>query len=231
MSREIITILDFGSQYGQLIARRVREQNVYSQILPANTPAAELSKLGVKGLILSGGPASVYDKNALRCDEKIFELDVPILGICYGMQLGCQILGAKIAPATRREYGRTTLAILEKSDLFANVSDSITAWASHGDQIDKLNNSFVKLATTDTCPYAAVRHKKTKFFGVQFHPEVSHTPQGSIILKNFLYDICGCKGDWKMSDFVSETVKTVRRQAGDAKVICGLSGGVDSSVV
>ncbi|MGD2095502.1 MAG: glutamine-hydrolyzing GMP synthase, partial [Phycisphaerales bacterium] len=231
MSREIIAILDFGSQYGQLIARRVREQNVYSQIFPANTPAEELSKLGVKGLILSGGPASVYDENALRCDEKIFELDVPILGICYGMQLGCQILGAKIAPAARREYGRTTLAILDKNDLFANISDSITAWASHGDQIDELNRDFVKLATTGTCPYAAVRHKKTKFFGVQFHPEVSHTPKGSQILKNFLYNICGCSGDWKMSDFVSETVETVRQQAGDAKVICGLSGGVDSSVV
>jgi GMP synthase (glutamine-hydrolysing) len=231
MGREIIAILDFGSQYGQLIARRVREQNVYSQILPANTPAEKLSKSGVKGLILSGGPASVYDENALRCDEKIFELDIPTLGICYGMQLGCQILGAKIAPAVRREYGRTTLTILEKSDLFSNISDSITAWASHGDQIDKLNNNFVKLATTDTCPYAAVRHKKTKFFGVQFHPEVSHTPKGSQILKNFLYNICGCSGDWKMSDFVSETVEKVRQQAGDAKVICGLSGGVDSSVV
>ncbi len=231
MSREIIAILDFGSQYGQLIARRIREQNVYSQIFPAHTTAEELSRLGIKGLILSGGPASVYDKNAPKCDKEIFELDVPILGICYGMQLGCQVLGAKIAAAQRHEYGRTTLAILEKYDLFANMSDSITAWASHGDQIDKLSSDFVKLATTDTCPYAAVRHKKKKFFGVQFHPEVSHTPQGSMILKNFLYDICGCSGDWKMSDFVSETVEIVRQQAGNAKVICGLSGGVDSSVV
>ncbi len=235
MSREIIAILDFGSQYGQLIARRVREQNVYSQICRADITAEALSQLGVKGLILSGGPASVYDKNAPKCDEKIFDLDVPILGICYGMQLGCQILGAKIIAAQRREYGRTTLSILEKSDLFANLSDSITAWASHGDQLApasiKRGGDFVKLATTDTCPFAAVRHKKRKFFGVQFHPEVSHTPKGTLILKNFLYDICGCSGDWKMSDFVSETVEAVRRQAGDAKVICGLSGGVDSSVV
>jgi len=231
MSREIIAILDFGSQYGQLIARRVREQNVYSQICPADITAEALSRLGIKGLILSGGPASVYDKDAPKCDEKIFDLDVPILGICYGMQLGCQILGAKIAAAQRREYGRTTLSILEKSDLFANIPDSITAWASHGDQIGELSDDFVKLATTDTCPFAAVRHKKRKFFGVQFHPEVSHTPKGTLILKNFLYDICGCSGDWKMSDFVSETVETVRIQAGDAKVICGLSGGVDSSVV
>ncbi len=231
MSREIIAILDFGSQYGQLIARRIREQNVYSQICPADITAEALSRLGVKGLILSGGPASVYDKNAPKCDEKIFDLDVPILGICYGMQLGCQILGAKIIAAKKREYGRTTLSILEKSDLFANLSDSITAWASHGDQLGELSEDFVKLAITDTCPFAAVRHKKRKFFGVQFHPEVSHTPKGTLILKNFLYDICGCSGDWKMSDFVSETVEAVRSQAGDAKVICGLSGGVDSSVV
>jgi GMP synthase (glutamine-hydrolysing) len=231
MSREIIAILDFGSQYGQLIARRVREQNVYSQICSADITAEELSQLGVRGIILSGGPASVYDEKAPKCNEKIFELGVPILGICYGMQLGCQVLGAKIIPAQRREYGRTTLSILEKSDLFANIPDSITAWASHGDQIGELNDDFVKLATTDTCPFAAVRHNKRKFFGVQFHPEVSHTPKGSLILKNFLYDICRCSGDWKMSDFVSETLETVRSQASDAKVICGLSGGVDSSVV
>jgi GMP synthase (glutamine-hydrolysing) len=231
MSREIIAILDFGSQYGQLIARRVREQNVYSQICPAYITAEALSRWGVKGVILSGGPASVYDKDAPKCDEKIFESDVPILGICYGMQLGCQILGAKVIAAQRREYGRTTLSILEKSDLFANMPDSITAWASHGDQIGELSDDFVKLATTDTCPFAALRHKKRKFFGVQFHPEVSHTPKGTLILKNFLYDICGCRGDWKMSDFVSETVEAVRSQAGEAKVIAGLSGGVDSSVV
>ncbi len=239
MSAEIITILDFGSQYSQLIARRVREQNVYSRICRADITAEALSQLGVRGLILSGGPASVRDSDAPRCDEKIFELGVPILGICYGMQLGCQILGAKIVAAQRREYGRINLSILEeprkagiqKGDLFANMPDSTTAWASHGDQIADLGNGFVILATTDTCPFAAVRHKEKKFFGVQFHPEVSHTPKGSLILKNFLYDICGCSGDWKMSDFVSETTEAVRRQVGNAKVICGLSGGVDSSVV
>ena len=231
MSREIIAILDFGSQYGQLIARRVRELNVYSQIYRADITAEELSQLSVKGLILSGGPASVYDENAPKCDEKIFELGVPILGICYGMQLGCQILGAKIIPAQTREYGRTNLTILENSDLFANLPESITAWASHGDHVGELSSDFVKLATTDACPYAAVRHSKKKFYGVQFHPEVSHTPKGLQILKNFLYDICGCSGDWRMSDFVSETLEAVRSQVGDAKVICGLSGGVDSSVV
>ncbi len=231
MSREIIAILDFGSQYGQLIARRVREQNVYSQIFRAETTAQELSQLPLKGIILSGGPASVYTEGAPRCDEKIFELDVPILGICYGMQLGCQILGAKISAAQRREYGRTTLSILDDTDLLANLPVSITAWASHGDQIDQLGDDFIKLATTDTCPFAAVRHKKSKFYGVQFHPEVSHTPKGTQILQNFLYDICGSRGDWKMSDFAGETIEAVRRQVGDATVICGLSGGVDSSVV
>ena len=231
MLREMIAILDFGSQYGQLIARRVREHNVYSAICRADITAEELSRLPVKGLILSGGPASVRDENAPRCDERIFELGVPILGICYGMQLGCKILGAEIVAAEKHEYGRTDLSIVDKSDLFANMPDSTTVWASHGDQVGKLGDDFVRLATTETCPFAAVRHKKKKFFGVQFHPEVAHTPKGSLILRNFLYDICGCRGDWKMSDFVGETVEAVREQVGDAAVICGLSGGVDSSVV
>ena len=230
MSREMIAILDFGSQYGQLIARRVREHSVYSRICRANTPAKELSQMGLKGIIMSGGPASVYEKNAPRCDEKIFELGVPILGICYGMQLGCQILGAEVIPARKREYGRTNLDITDHGDLFANLPDSIIAWASHGDQVGQLGKDFDKLASTDTCPFAAVRNKKKKFYGVQFHPEVSHTPKGELILQNFLYGICGCSGDWKMSDFVSQTVEAVRNQVGDASVICGLSGGVDSSV-
>jgi len=231
MPREIIAILDFGSQYCQLIARRVREHNVFSRIFPADTKAQELSKLPIKGVILSGGPASVYDENALTCDERIFDLGVPMLGICYGMQLACEMLGAQIRPAERREYGRANLTILDKSDLFANMPDATVVWASHGDQIDRMGDDFVKLASTPSCPFAAVRHKSKRFFGVQFHPEVAHTPKGLLILKNFLYDICGCSGDWKMSDFVRETVKAVRRQVGDAKVICGLSGGVDSSVV
>jgi len=231
MTREIIAILDFGSQYGQLIARRVREQNVYSRICPADISAEELSKMPLKGIILSGGPASVYQDGAPRCDEAIFDLGIPILGICYGMQLACQILGAEVSPAQSREYGRATLAIRDKNDLFANLPDDMLVWASHGDQVASLGQGFTTLAQTKTCPHAAVRHAQRKFFGVQFHPEVSHTPKGEIILKNFLYDICGCSGDWKMSDFVAETVKTVRRQVGDATVICGLSGGVDSSVV
>jgi GMP synthase (glutamine-hydrolysing) len=147
------------------------------------------------------------------------------------MQLGCKILGAEVVAAQRREYGRTNLSILDKSDLFANMPDSTTVWASHGDQVGQLGDDFVRLAATETCPFATVRHKKRKFFGVQFHPEVSHTPKGTLVLKNFLYDICGCSGDWKMSDFVSEAVEAIRKRVGDATVICGLSGGVDSSVV
>ncbi len=231
MIREMIAILDFGSQYIQLIARRVREHNVYSRIFPARIAVEELAKLPLKGIILSGGPASVYEAGAPRCDERIFELGVPILGICYGMQLGCQMLKAEVIPAKSREYGRATLAILDKTDLFANLTDETLVWASHGDQVTNPGPGFVKLAQTKTCPWAAVRHADKKFFGVQFHPEVSHTPKGPEILKNFLYDVCHCTGDWKMSDFVAATVQSVRRQVGDATVICGLSGGVDSSVV
>ena len=213
MQHQTIAILDFGSQYIQLIARRVREQNVFSQICPANISADKLKQMAVKGIILSGGPASVRDKNAPRCDKKIFELGVPILGICYGMQLGCQILGSEVVAAQAREYGRSNLEIFDKTDLFSGLPDEITVWASHGDQVGQLGADFIKLAQTETCPYAAVRHKKIKFFGVQFHPEVSHTPKGPQILKNFLYDICGCKGDWKMSDFVAESVKKIKQQS------------------
>jgi GMP synthase (glutamine-hydrolysing) len=230
MIREMIAILDFGSQYIQLIARRVREHNVYSRIFPAHISVEELSKLPLKGIILSGGPASVYEANAPSCDERIFDLGVPVLGICYGMQLACRMLGADVIPAQRREYGRATLTITDKTDLFANLPDETLVWASHGDQVTSPGPGFETLALTKTCPYAAVRHRAKKFLGVQFHPEVSHTPKGPIILKNFLYDICGCTGDWKMSDFVAESVQSIRRRVGDATVICGLSGGVDSSV-
>jgi GMP synthase (glutamine-hydrolysing) len=186
--------------------------------------------LGVKGIILSGGPASVYAENAPTCDERIFQLGVPVLGICYGMQIGCKILGARVSPAHAREYGRTNVAINDTSDLFKGLSEHTTVWMSHGDQVNELTNDFIPLATTETCPFAAVRHKGGKFFGVQFHPEVTHTPRGTEILKNFLYDICGCAGDWQMSDFVEQSVQKIRDQVGSSTVICGLSGGVDSAV-
>jgi GMP synthase (glutamine-hydrolysing) len=231
LSHETIAIIDFGSQYVQLIARRVREQNVYSIICSADTSAEKLGQMNLKGVILSGGPASVNDAGSPRCDEKIFDLGVPILGICYGMQLGCQVLGAKVIGAEKREYGRTALRITDGRDLLENLPESIQAWASHGDQIGSLSKDFESLATTDNCPFAAVRHKTKSFYGVQFHPEVSHTPKGTQILRNFLYDICRCAGDWKMSDFVADTVDNVQKQVGGATVVCGLSGGVDSSVV
>jgi GMP synthase (glutamine-hydrolysing) len=230
MSREVIAIIDFGSQYGQLIARRVREHKVYSQIYQPAVRIEKLAQLGIKGIILSGGPASVYAENAPLCDTRIFELGVPVLGICYGMQIGCKILGADVKPARSREYGRTAMEITDHSDLFKTLPDHTTVWMSHGDQVNQLTDDFTSLAATPTCPFAAVRHKAGKFFGVQFHPEVTHTPRGADILKNFLYDICDCAGDWQMSDFVEETVAKVRQQVGDATVICGLSGGVDSAV-
>ncbi len=228
--RETIAIIDFGSQYGQLIARRVREHNVFSQIVGPNITAEKLSKNNLKGIILSGGPASVYSENAPACDEKIFQLGVPILGICYGMQVGCKILGADITPAPGGEYGRTNLRILDNSDLFAGLAESTMVWMSHADQVNKLGEDFIALAKTTNCPFAAVRHKKNNFFGVQFHPEVTHTPRGTDIFKNFLYDTCRCSGSWQMSDFVERTIKAVQNQVKDSKVICGLSGGVDSAV-
>jgi GMP synthase (glutamine-hydrolysing) len=228
--REVIAIIDFGSQYGQLIARRVREHKVYSQIYQPSVKIEKLAQLGIKGIILSGGPASVYAANAPTCDERIFQLGVPVLGICYGMQIGCKILGAKVSPAHSREYGRTNVNITNTTDLFKGLSEHTTVWMSHGDQVNELTSDFIPLAKTETCPFAAVRHKGGKFFGVQFHPEVTHTPRGSEMLKNFLYDICGCSGDWQMSDFVEQTVQQIRQQVGKSSVICGLSGGVDSSV-
>jgi GMP synthase (glutamine-hydrolysing) len=230
MSREVVAIIDFGSQYGQLIARRVREHKVYSQIYQPTVKIEKLAQLGVKGIILSGGPASVYAENAPVCDPRIFELGVPVLGICYGMQIGSKLLGADVKPAHSREYGRTELAINDHSDLFKTLPEHTTVWMSHGDQVNQLTDDFISLAATPTCPFAAVRHKSGKFYGVQFHPEVTHTPRGTDILKNFLYDICDCAGDWQMSDFVEETIAKVRNQVGDATVICGLSGGVDSAV-
>lgn len=230
MSREVVAIIDFGSQYGQLIARRVREHKVYSQIYQPTVKIEKLAQLGIKGIILSGGPASVYAENAPMCDPRIFELGVPVLGICYGMQIGSKLLGAEVKPAHSREYGRTALEITDNSDLFKTLPEHTTVWMSHGDQVNQLTDDFTSLAATPTCPFAAVRHKNGKFFGVQFHPEVTHTPRGTDILKNFLYDICGCAGDWQMSDFVEETVQKVRKQVGDDTVICGLSGGVDSAV-
>jgi GMP synthase (glutamine-hydrolysing) len=229
---ETIVILDFGSQYAQLIARRVRDNGVYSVLARPDVAAAEIAALNPKGLIFTGGPASVYEKGAPRCRQEIFELGVPILAICYGMQIGCQMLGSEVKPAPSREYGRTSLRITQPDELLRNVPAETTVWMSHGDQVHSLSADFVPLAATPSCPIAAVRHKSRPFYAVQFHPEVTHTPHGNEIFVNFLYDICRCQGLWKMGSFIESVVSQVRESVGPAeRVICGLSGGVDSSVV
>ena len=227
---EVIPILDFGSQYAQLIARRVREAGAFSLLVAPDTSIEELRALKPKGIILSGGPSSVTDAGAPRCDPRLFELNLPILGICYGMQLGCQILGSEVAPAKAREYGRARLNITDRKDLLAGIPAQTTVWMSHGDQVKGLDKQFDTLASTETCEFAAVRHRKIPFYGVQFHPEVTHTPHGVDILRNFLYEICGCSGTWRMADFMEAECERIRKQVGSGRVICGLSGGVDSSV-
>ncbi len=227
---EVIPILDFGSQYAQLIARRVREKGVYSELVRPDISLDELKKMKLKGIILSGGPSSVYEVGAPKCDPKIFDLGVPILGICYGMQLGVEILGGKVKPAKAREFGRAKLLVIKKDALVNGLPNDTSVWMSHGDQVHDLPPEFVALATTPTCPYAAAKHTGKAFYGVQFHPEVTHTPRGEQLFHNFLYDICHCTGQWTMGSFVEQTIAKIRKQVGDAKVICGLSGGVDSSV-
>ena len=229
---ETIVILDFGSQYAQLIARRIRENGVYSVLARPDVTADEIRGLNPKGLIFTGGPSSVYEAGAPRCRKEVFELGVPILGICYGMQIASQMLGSDVRPAESREYGRTPLKIIEPDALLRNVPAETTVWMSHGDQVRDLGGDFIPLAATPTCPIAAVRHKTRPVFGVQFHPEVTHTPHGNEIFVNFLYNICGCAGLWKMGSFIDSVVQSVRARVGpDERVICGLSGGVDSSVV
>jgi GMP synthase (glutamine-hydrolysing) len=227
---EVIPILDFGGQYAQLIARRVREAGAFSVLMAPDTSIDDLAALGARGIILSGGPRSVTEPGAPRCDERIFDLGVPVLGICYGMQLGCHILGCEVNAAESREYGRARLSIRDRSDLLANLPADTSVWMSHGDQVLNVDRQFDVLASTPTCPFAAVRHKKLPFFGVQFHPEVTHTPHGVDLLRNFLYEICKCRGTWRIADFMNVEVDRIRQQVGASRVICGLSGGVDSSV-
>jgi len=229
---EVIPILDFGAQYAQLIARRVREQGVYSELVRPDISIEDLKKLNPKGLILSGGPSSVYEPGAPKSGPRIFDLNIPILGICYGMQLGTQLLGGQVKPAKAREFGRAKMTVADPNDaLVRGLPKDTTVWMSHGDQVHDLPPEFVPLATTPTCPYAAARHRSRPFYGVQFHPEVTHTPRGEQIFHNFVYEICKCKGDWTMGNFVDRSIRLVREQVGNGKVICGLSGGVDSSVV
>jgi GMP synthase (glutamine-hydrolysing) len=231
---EVVPVLDFGSQTAQLIARRCREQGVFSILVHPDTSAAELARLKPKGIILSGGPASVYDKGAPTCDPAIFELGIPVLGICYGMQLMCHLLGAKVEPGKAREFGRAQVSVSERAGIFRGLQPTLTAWMSHGDQVSELGRAhFEVTASTPTCPFAAVKSTAPgrTIYGVQFHPEVTHTPHGKDILRNFLYDICGCEGSWRMTDFLNSATDRIRAQVGTGHVICGLSGGVDSSVL
>ncbi len=229
-ARESVLVLDFGAQYAQLIARRVREQRVYCEIVRHNISAERIQELAPKGIILSGGPASVYEHNAPRCDPQIFRLGIPVLGICYGMHLACQVLGGKVSSAPAREFGRAQVRVKSKADLFHDLPEENEVWMSHGDQVSAVSGDFVPLAETSTCPIAAVKHRTLPVFGLQFHPEVTHTPRGSAILGNFLRRVCGCEGTWKLGDFAEETIAAVRQRVGPDRVICGLSGGVDSSV-
>jgi GMP synthase (glutamine-hydrolysing) len=230
IEREQVLIFDFGSQYAQLIARRVRELNVFCQIVRHDISPQRVRELQPRGIIFSGGPKSVYEPGAPHCDPAIFDLGIPVLGLCYGLQLACHLLGGKVQPAPSREFGRASCRVDTSEPLFAGVPEETTVWMSHGDQVQTTGGDFVSLASTETCHAAAVRHKSRPLYGLQFHPEVSHTPYGSRILRNFLFDVCGCHGTWQMKSFIDQTVEDLRQRVDGQRIICGLSGGVDSSV-
>jgi len=225
-----ILILDFGSQYTQNIARKVRESQVYCEIHPCTLSFDKIKAFNAKGIILSGGPASVLEEGALLCDRELFGLEIPILGICYGMQLITHILGGKVDPSPHREFGRAELMLKEFSHLFEQVNNSSTVWMSHGDRISKLPNGFKGIAFTNNSPLAAIENPVAHIYGLQFHPEVVHTTEGEKILNNFLFKICQCDRNWKMDSLVEHMIQDIRNKVGDSKVVCGLSGGVDSSV-
>ncbi len=229
--REAIIVLDFGSQYNMLIARRVRESQVYCELLPHDTPWEKIAPLNPRGFILSGGPASVYASNAPMAPSYVYESGLPVLGICYGMQVIAKQLGGQVKPGEKREYGHAVMHISAvDSPLFTGLEESTTVWMSHGDKIGDLPPEFSSLAHTENSPNAVIGNQKN-IFGLQFHPEVAHTPEGRTILKNFIYNVCGCRGNWTMGNFVNESIERVREQVGGGRVINALSGGVDSSVV
>ena len=229
-----ILILDFGSQYTQLIARRIRECQIYSEIHPYHMGIEAIRSFTPCGIILSGGPASVYEKDAPHSDPAIFKLGVPVLGICYGMQLMGHLLGGEVVRARKREYGKVTLVLTRESPLFKGLGGkgkALSVWMSHGDLVRVLPSGFCAIASSENTPFTAVENRRAKIYGLQFHPEVVHTPEGLSILKNFLFEICGCHHLWTMRSFLDQTIDDVRKQVGPGKVICGLSGGVDSTVV
>lgn len=230
MKKELVLVLDFGGQYNQLIARRVRELSVYSEMVPYDISLEEIEAKSPDAIILTGGPSSVHEKGAPSCDPRIFELGIPVLGICYGMQLMAYKLGGIVGESTVREYGRSHLRIIEDDSLFKGLDKEMQVWMSHGDSVNRLPQGFRVTASTDHCPGAAMSCPKRKLYGVQFHPEVKHTVYGMEILKNFLFEVAGLRGDWDLSDFIAENIEDIRTKVGNKKVLCALSGGVDSSV-
>lgn len=226
----MILIIDFGSQYNQLIARAVRELNVYCEILPPSVSVKKIGKVGPKGIILSGGPASIYEKDSPKMDPGIFDLGIPVLGICYGMHYMTDSLGGVVKGTRLREYGQADLSITKKDILFQGIDSPVISWMSHGDAVEKLPKGFVSIAQTENTPYAAVRHKEKPLFGLQFHPEVEHTENGKQMLKNFVMEVCRETGDWTMQSFAETAISTIKEEVGRSRVILGLSGGVDSSV-
>lgn len=230
MEREIVLVLDFGGQYNQLIARRVRECSVYCEVHPYNMSLEKIKEINPKGIIFTGGPNSVYGDEAPHCSREIFELGIPILGICYGSQLMAHLLGGSTATAPTSEYGKTEVEVDNSSAIFENVSDKTICWMSHTDYIEKAPADFKVTATTPVCPVAAMECVEKKLYATQFHPEVTHTQEGVKILSNFLFKVCNCKGDWKMDSFVETSIDAIRKKVGSGKVLCALSGGVDSSV-
>jgi len=225
-----ILVLDFGSQTAQLIARRVREQQVFCQLVRHDLTADRIRELNPKGLILSGGPASVYGAASPQADPEILNLGIPILGICYGMQWACQARGGKVQPGKAREFGRTECKLTQHDDFTAGLPEVSTVWMSHGDQVELLQEEFQPLGQTATCPFAVVKHREQQFYGLQFHPEVTHTEFGRRLLENFVKRICGCEGTWQISSLIDQEVAALKERVGKSRVICGLSGGVDSSV-
>ncbi len=230
MHEEKILVLDFGSQYTQLIARRIRESRVYSEIFPCTAPLRKITEFNPMGIVLSGGPSSVYDSHAPFPDEGIFEMGVPVLGICYGMQLMAHCLGGKVAKALKREYGKAELVIDVKKGLFKDIPSKTVVWMSHGDRIEKCPGKFRAIAHTSNSPIAAMADPKKQFYALQFHPEVVHTPMGLKIIKNYLFGLCGCRPAWTMKSFIETATDEIKEKVGSTKVVCGISGGVDSTV-
>ncbi|MCM1161999.1 MAG: glutamine-hydrolyzing GMP synthase [Roseburia sp.] len=230
MKQEMVVVLDFGGQYNQLIARRVRECNVYCEVHPYNMSMDKIKEMNPKGIIFTGGPSSVYGEEAPKCPKEIFELGIPVLGICYGAQLMMHTLGGEVSTAPVREYGKTEVSVDTSGKMFGGISEKTICWMSHTDYISKPAPGFVIKAHTEVCPVAAAENVEKGLYCVQFHPEVVHTKEGTKMLSNFLFEVCHCQGDWKMDSFVETTIQAIREKVGDGKVLCALSGGVDSSV-